>query len=313
MGIARGGSIPLDRTIPSDSQRKRAVRQLERVSGYCGVEVLSYAVMSNHFHLLVRVPAAEAISDGELVRRVGVLYGGQRGVVEALRATLELGGEEAVLARGRHLAQMHDISTFMKLLKQRFSRWYNADRERYGTLWAERFKSVLVEPSYEALSTVAAYINLNPLRAGLCEDPAEYRHCSYAAALGGSVSARRGLAICCEQPRAGWGEVQQTFRMILFGSGAKAPVGKQAIRSEEALKVLREGGALPLATLLRLRIRYLIDGLALGSPDFVASWTQATPDGVPLPKRTPRALQKRLGPTFPSLSVLGRLRGETIS
>ena len=42
-------------------------------------------------------------------------------------------------------------------------------------LWAERFKSVLVEGSREALLTVAAYIDLNAERAGLVGDPAEYR------------------------------------------------------------------------------------------------------------------------------------------
>jgi hypothetical protein len=48
--------------------------------------------------------------------------------------------------------------------------------DRYGVLWAERFKSVLLEGG-EAVAAVAAYIELNPVRAGLCADPKDYRYC----------------------------------------------------------------------------------------------------------------------------------------
>ena len=68
---------------------------------------------------------------------------------------------------------MGDVSAFMKELKQRFSIWFNRSHKRFGTLWAERFKSVLIENAASALRTVAAYIDLNPVRAGLVEDPKE--------------------------------------------------------------------------------------------------------------------------------------------
>ena len=55
----------------------------------------------------------------------------------------------------------------MKLLKQRFTQWFNRQRGRKGTLWEERFKSVLVEGTGEVLATMAAYIDLNPVRAGI--------------------------------------------------------------------------------------------------------------------------------------------------
>ena len=41
------------------------------------------------------------------------------------------------------IARMGDVSIFMKELKQRFSLWYNRHHDRFGTLWAERFKSVV--------------------------------------------------------------------------------------------------------------------------------------------------------------------------
>jgi hypothetical protein len=89
---------------------------------------------------------------------------------------------------------MGDVSVFMKELKQRFSKWFNKERNRFGTLWAERFKSVLVEDQPGVVQTVAAYVDLNPVRAGLVKDPKDYRWCGYAEAVGGNETARRGLA-----------------------------------------------------------------------------------------------------------------------
>jgi hypothetical protein len=58
-------------------------------------------------------------------------------------------------------------------------------RCRQGTLWEERFKSVLVEGAGPALSVMAAYIDMNPVRAGLVSDPKDYRWCGNAAAVAG--------------------------------------------------------------------------------------------------------------------------------
>ena len=44
-------------------------RQFWQVADYCGVEILTYTILSNHFHLLVRVPQKTPVSDAELVRR----------------------------------------------------------------------------------------------------------------------------------------------------------------------------------------------------------------------------------------------------
>ena len=56
----------------------------------------------------------------------------------------------------RFVARMWDVSWFMKYLRQRFTQWFNHERSRKGTLWEERFKSVLVEGAGEALATMAA-------------------------------------------------------------------------------------------------------------------------------------------------------------
>ena len=70
--------------------------------------------------------------------------------------------------------RMHDISIFIKELKGRFAQWYNRRHGRSGVLWTGRFKSVLLQDD-QTVTIIAAYIDLNPVRAGLCEDPKEYR------------------------------------------------------------------------------------------------------------------------------------------
>ncbi|HWZ95205.1 MAG TPA: transposase, partial [Opitutaceae bacterium] len=125
-------------------------RQLWAVADYCGVEVLTWTILSNHFHVLTRVPQAQPVGDEELLRRYQVLYPKptkycvQR--LEVIRGYLQANAPEGEAWRQRQLTQMGDISAFMKLLKQRFSVWFNKRHKRYGTLWSERFKSILVEP-----------------------------------------------------------------------------------------------------------------------------------------------------------------------
>ena len=89
----------------------------------------------------------------------------------------------------------------MKTLKQRFTTWYNKRNGRRGTLWEARYKSVLVEDGHAA-RVVAAYIDLNPVRAGMVSDPKDYRWCSYGEAVAGGVRgrlARRGLSRVLEE------------------------------------------------------------------------------------------------------------------
>ena len=148
------------------------------------------------YHCINRTVNGAFLFD-ELVRRYAVLYPEptpyQAMTVKYLRAILKQGGEEAVLWRKRLLARMHDVSEFMKTLKQRFTIWFNHTHDRYGTLWAERFKSTVVEGREAALRVTAAYIDLNPVRAGIVEDPKDYRWSGYGDAVGGSTEAREGI------------------------------------------------------------------------------------------------------------------------
>ena len=88
---------------------------------------------------------------------------------------------------------MFSLSEFVKRLKFRFTRWYNRKNGRKGVLWESRNTSVIVEEEERALRTMEAYIDLNPVRAGMVSDPADYRWSGYAEAMAGKAQARRGL------------------------------------------------------------------------------------------------------------------------
>jgi hypothetical protein len=192
---------------------------------------------------------------------------------------------------------MHNLSLFMKGLIQRFTRWFNRKHERTGTLWEDRFKSVIVE-SGDAARTIAAYIDLNPVRAGMVSDPAEYRWSSYGEAVGGGnkgngKKARIGLIRACKvrsmKPEAlnsneaiskEWKETSRVYRRVMGlalgrkrGNAALGEVMAGAnMNDEEMIASKNNGTVLPdlgIAKMLRTRVRYFTDGAVIGSKDFV--------------------------------------------
>ena len=158
--------------------------------------------------------------------------------------------------------------------KADFAQWYNQRHDRYGVLWAERFKSVLLEGG-EALAAVAAYIELNPVRAGLCADPKDYRYCGYAEALAkDSLLARQGIRTILGQPETiSWKELRREYRKHLFVKGSSTSANKPpAFDLATAQRVVQQqDGEVPLPQRLLCRIRYFTDGVILGSQGFVES------------------------------------------
>jgi len=274
------------------------MRMMEK---FTGCRVLSYCLMCNHIHILLEVPpmAVDGISDAELLERLAVLYGEAfvadvAGQLESARTEggHEGGNPERVAEiKERFTYRMHDLGQFMKGLLQRFTQWFNARHKRTGTLWEQRFKSVIVE-SGRAARTMAAYIDLNPVRAGMVEDPADYRWSSYGEAVGGGrkgngKKAREGLvrAITSDTDAgfdaAQWYLASRRYRRLMGIAlerktlNANVEVsGKMRItrNDEEALESGDNQTVLPelnMAKMLRCRVRYFTDGAVIGSREFV--------------------------------------------
>lgn len=256
--------------IFGDVEKEVMRKLLRKAATFSGVEILTFCLMENHFHILVRVPPVGELSDAELVRRYAVLYREpskfQLMTPEQLQVKLAAGGEEADTWRSKLKARMGNLSAFVKLFKQRFSIWYHAQHGTFGTLWSDRFKSLLVEGRRNALATVAAYIDLNPVRAGMVDDPKDYRFCGYAEAVASRRDALEGL-----QTVLGVKDTLREYRLLLFGQAAVPPASGSVPVDLEMIRrvVMEEKGELPLSTLLRCRIRHFVNGLALGSKGFL--------------------------------------------
>lgn len=258
-----------------DWEKEVFVKQLRKTSYSCALEVLTFSCMGNHFHLLLRVPAEIKMSDAELLERYRVLYPKPnkfqaKGITDYER-DLKEGGIAAELARKELLERMGNLPKFMQLLKQRFSIFYNKTRGRSGTLWAGRFKSVLVEDRLEALKVVAAYIDLNAVRAGLVRDPKDYRFCGYGRWAGGEQEAADGFGQLFQSQDRQWAMAQ--YRQIIYGKGVLEKAdgsGGAVLDPDEAQKVLSSGGKLSESERLLCRARYFRDGYVLGKRQFIA-------------------------------------------
>jgi len=274
----------------------------ERCARFCGVEILTWCCLSNHFHLLIRIskPAADELRENlrlnsaAFADHLKLLYTRSEAdgiVAEIEKLRTEGHGKDADAVIARFLARIGNVSIFTKELKQRFSIWYNQNHNRTGTLWSGRFRSVLVENSPQSLRTVAAYIDLNPVRAGIVNDPAHYRWCGYGQAMGGNRRAREGIAsMLGTQGRGGdpkaskpaWKRIAEDYRVLLYGKVTQVAAGdgsilRRGVASETAAEVHNAQGKLPPARLFRLRVRHLTMGTALGSKAFLNDLVEKRP------------------------------------
>jgi putative transposase len=276
------------RMILGDAEREKFRELMRGAETFCGVRVLTYAILSNHFHILAEVPDRQEVSEAEIVARLPAIY--ERRVIFEMQSQWTLwrkqGLESLVQADLERLrARMFDVSEFVKTVKQRFSQWYNRREGRAGTLWEDRFKSVMIEPPSHAqrvrqgvgaLATMAAYIDLNAVRAGIVSDPKDYRWCGYGEAVAGKIRARVGLAsIFGEDPSTQWRSVASRYRLMVYAAGTESGLTEHgtALRPglsvEQVEKIVKERGELPLQDVLRCRVRYFSDGVAIGSKAFV--------------------------------------------
>jgi len=307
---------------------------MRRLEKFCGVQVLTHCFMENHFHLLVGVPCrrrmqeTQPLTENQLRSLLPVIYSGRelRGALQELdHAAAAVDSSPGRLAEilERYEARRYSLSVFLKELKQRYTRWHNRRHKRVGTLWEHRFRSVLVEGDERALLTIAAYIDLNPVRAGIVTDPKDYRWSGYGEAVAGckpgTNSAREGLCTMLRKTSFGvnrnvtWRVASSRYRLLLFGHGeerdadARSGSTRRSGMSREAVQAeLRRGGELSVAEILRCRIRYLTEGVAIGTDAFLQDVFEENRDRFSSRRRI--AGNEMRGSNWDGLRVLAGLR-----
>ena len=285
------------RFIFGDAEKEKFHKHMLKLESFSGLRIVTYSIMSSHWHILLEVPQREDVSDAELIRRIEILYGCSAArMIKDQLSNLRNNNDHlaAEQVKARYTYRMYDLSQFCKSLKQTFSQYYNKKYDRSGPLWNQRFKSILVEGSDKALLTMAAYIDLNALRAGIVTDPKDYRWCGYGEAVSGSKRARAGLIDVMKALGldSQWPGVSQQYRQYLYVQGQEKGIGPDGERlrpgfsGEQVRKILDDGGSLPRHEILRCRVRYFSDGLVLGSEAFVESTFKRYRDQFGLKRKT---------------------------
>lgn len=188
----------------TDEVRNDFLEMIRRAADFCGIKLLAWCIMTNHFHLLVYLPTPENLSEEEILRRYAVLKG--RVKLNALMKELAdyrkdaEKGEESVRNKLKEIsASMYSVGVFMKIVKQWLTQEYNSRYSHRGTLWEGVYKDVLVKTTPTEMGKLAGYIHLNPIRAAICSGFDEY--------LWSSLNAlKRGDEIALEGMRTIYGE-----------------------------------------------------------------------------------------------------------
>ena len=321
-------SRALDRRMILDDIAKEKLRELlAQQCAFSQIELVTFCLMGNHWHLCVTLDTAKPnplreASDDVFLDHLGLIYSETE--IQKIGWQLEsfrAGGFEQSAAdlRQRYLNRMRDIPNFMKELKQRFSRWHNRRVGRKGPVWEDRYKSVQVEDSETALRTIAAYIDLNPVRAGLVSDPKDYRWSGYGEAVAGISSARAGLTHLVQTEcgddaeTATWDQVQAIYRCWLYEEGQAVldddgQVIRRGFSAETTDAVInRQQGALARPVLVKMRVRHFTEGMAIGSKGFIEAMFKARRNAFP-PNRIDGA-RKIQGVRWGDLMAMRDLRG----
>ncbi|MFK7738056.1 MAG: transposase [Pirellulaceae bacterium] len=156
-----------------DHRKRWMQRKLNQHAAYFGIDLLGSAIMSNHFHLVLRSrPDIVATwDDTEVARRWRMLCPLRKhedGTPQE-PTEFELNSIRADPDRLKEVrSRLSDISWWMRLLCQHVGQRANRETGETGKFWESRFRAVRLLDDSAILSAVA-YVDLNPIRAGLAQ------------------------------------------------------------------------------------------------------------------------------------------------
>lgn len=239
-----------------DVEKNYLVSVIKQYSRLYLCEILGFSVMGNHFHLLVKMIPETCFSDAEIKKRYEQFY-----------------GEESFFSEGRIpflRKKWSSLSEFVKEIKQTFSRFYNRRHGRFGFLWGGRFKSVIVENG-QTLINCLAYIDLNPVRAGLVEKPEAYRWNS----LGYHVqTSNKDDFLSLDFGLEEFGvldtdERLRQYRRFVYETGAVNAGKGERIEETIVEKERKKDFRITRADRFRHRTRYFTDSGIIGTREFI--------------------------------------------
>ena len=200
--VRRAFLCGIDRHTGKSYEHRRAwiEDRLRVLSSLFSINLCAYAVMSNHYHLVVKLNPGESDgwSDDEVLQRWTALFRGPL-LVQRYRSGESLSAAERDTVRAIaavYRDRLGSLSWFMKCLNEPIARQANAEDHCTGHFWEARFHS---QPlcSEQALIAAMAYVDLNPVRARMAKTPEASEYTSIRARLQGDRWQRRqsGLVV----------------------------------------------------------------------------------------------------------------------
>ena len=164
-----------------EHRRQWIVDRIRLLSSLFAIDICAYAIMSNHYHLVLKACPEQLneLTDDDIIKRWCALFKGPL-LIQNYRngETLEP-CERATMADIVAVWRMKlaSISWFMRCLNQPIARQANLEDQCTGKFWESRFTSQALK-SEEALLSCMAYVDLNPVRAGMAETPEQSEYTS---------------------------------------------------------------------------------------------------------------------------------------
>jgi len=229
---------------------------IKKLSSFYFVDVLGFALLGNHFHLVIRMYPESDPTDDEIKERLHKYYGDELNVTGVLVSD--------------YRKRLTNLGAYVKDIKQGFTRYFNKKYNRRGFFWGDRFKSMIVQDGL-SLVNLLAYVDLNPIRAGIVKKPEDYRWCSlgYHVQTGnkdGLLSMDFGMKEWNEfDPK----EIVCKYRQFVYETGA-VDAGKGKTMDRKIVeKARKKGYKISRAERFRYRCRYFTDSGVIGGKDFV--------------------------------------------
>lgn len=157
-----------------EHRREWISNKIKSLADVFTIDVAAYAVMSNHYHIVLRVDreGAEALSSLEVINLWSQLFILpviiSRFIKGECTTAAELKVVDEIIEKWR--SRLYDISWFMRLLNEHIARESNKEDNVTGRFWEGRFKSQALLDE-QALITCMAYVDLNPIRADMAKTP----------------------------------------------------------------------------------------------------------------------------------------------
>jgi putative transposase len=238
-------SYPLDNSIC----RRRIIETIQLFSRVFCCSVLGFAILGNHYHLIVWMEERAPMTRKELRKRARVLY----------NDTLLDGWLNANWERFEE--RIFDVSELMRSLQSSIARWFNHTFRRRGRFWADRFKSTVFDDPKDAMDCLL-YIELNAVRAGIVERPEEYEGSSlYYREIGKDkwmMPLEELTGISKKNEAIADLKARVYYRGAVPTKRNQGAIPKHIIAQEEARGFKSQG-------IFRKRLRHFVDGVVVGN------------------------------------------------